>query len=165
MGSKIKSLVSLIFSISSLVSCSYLSPAGFWNSFKKELILQEQSNQGPWGGTREIYWKSNTNNPFQENEILEFASKHKWKLVDSLTITEDLPKEKLFAELKIHEYSMEVLVQKVLAKEKVQNAKIYIFKTSQMLVNLNDGDNTFENGFILLNSTKTELKLVHLWGE
>ena len=165
MSRKFKSLL-FFFSCSIVLgSCSYLSPAGFWNSFKKELILQEQSNQGPWGGTREIYWKSNTNKPFQENEILEFASKNKWTLVDSLTVTNDSPSEKLFSELKIHEYSMEVLVQKVLAKEKVVNTKIYVFKTSQMLVNLNDGDDTFENGFILLNSTKTELKLVHRWGE
>ncbi len=146
-------------------SCSNLSPAGFWTSFHKELIINNESDQGPWGGTREIYWKSNTNKPFQENEILEFASKNKWTLVDSLTVTNDSPSEKLFSELKIHEYSMEVLVQKVLAKEKVVNTKIYVFKTSQMLVNLNDGDDTFENGFILLNSTKTELKLVHRWGE
>jgi hypothetical protein len=148
-----------------LGSCSYLSPAGFWNSFKKELILQEQSNQGPWGGKRIIHWKTKSTKPFNEKELLNYATKNDWKLLESHSFETSTENNTNFKRLKSNEYSLDKLLKEVLAKEIKQGWKLYVFKTTWMLVDQKDTGETFENGFILLNSSKTELKIIHFWGE
>jgi hypothetical protein len=60
---------------------------------------------------------------------------------------------------------LDKLRNEILAKEIVQGWKLYVFKTTWMLVDQKDTGETFENGYILLNSTKTELKIIHFWGE
>lgn len=165
MGPKIKTFLSLILSIGSLVSCSYLSPAGFWKSFKKELIIKHVSDQGPWGGKRIIHWKTKSAEPFNENELLDFATKNDWKLLESHSFETSTENNTNFKRLKSNEYSLDKLLKEVLTKEIIQGWKLYVFKTTWMLVDQKDTGETFENGFILLNSSKTELKIIHFWGE
>jgi hypothetical protein len=45
----------------------------------------EDSDQGPWGGRREICWKSEKGKRFTPSEIIDFASKNGWQLTDSLS--------------------------------------------------------------------------------
>ncbi|BDD06502.1 hypothetical protein AUTU_39850 (plasmid) [Aureibacter tunicatorum] len=37
-------------------SCDKQMPAGFWKEFKPNLIVNEYSDQGPYGGKRVISW-------------------------------------------------------------------------------------------------------------
>lgn len=75
MHPKIKLLFILLGLIVLCESCSNLSPAGFWTSFQKDLIIKQESDQGPWGGTRIIHWKTKSIKPFSEKELLDFATK------------------------------------------------------------------------------------------
>ena len=56
-----------------ITSCNKATPAGFWTDFHKDLILTKNSDQGPWGGHREINWKSEANNTFTDKELIEFS--------------------------------------------------------------------------------------------
>src|SRR5256885_6454352 len=64
-------------------SCNKMTPAGFWKSYRKEFLVKSISDQGPYGGHRAIYWKANKVNTFNSNNILEFAKKNGWTLVDT----------------------------------------------------------------------------------
>ena len=165
MHPKIKLLFILLGLIVLCESCSNLSPAGFWTSFHKDLIIKQESDQGPWGGTRIIHWKTKSIKPFSEKELLDFATKNDWKLVESHSFETSTASNSTLSSLKSNEYSLDKLRNEVLAKEIVQGWKLYVFKTTWMLVDQKDTGETFENGFILLNSTKTELKIIHFWGE
>jgi len=155
-----------IFSVTILVtSCNKTSPAGFWTGFHKNLIVTKNSNQGPWGGQREITWKSETNNGFTEKELIEFADKHDWKLLDSISFSLDTLTKNSFSNLKNDDYSLAILNESILPKIKSKDSKIFIFKTTWLNIEPGNTRETFENGFAVMNSDGTELKVFHLWGE
>lgn len=155
-----------IFSLTVLVtSCNKTTPAGFWTDFHKELILTKNSDQGPWGGQREINWKSETDNTFTDKELVEFADKNDWKLVDSISFSADTLTKSTFSKLKSDDYSLNILNESILPKIKSKDSKIFIFKTTWLNVEPGNTRETFENGFAVLNSDRTELKVYHLWGE
>jgi hypothetical protein len=165
LNAKIKLLFLLIGLIILCESCSNLSPAGFWTSFHQELIIKHESDQGPWGGKRIIHWKTKSTKPFNEKELLNYATKNDWKLLESHSFETSTENNTNFKRLKSNEYSLDKLLKEVLTKEIIQGWKLYVFKTTWMLVDQKDIGETFENGFILLNSSKTELKIIHFWGE
>ncbi len=155
-----------IFSLTVLVtSCNKTTPAGFWTDFHKDLLLTKNSDQGPWGGHREIYWKSETNNSFTDKELIEFADKNDWQLVDSISFSADSITKNSFSKLKNDDYSLDILKETVLPKLKTKNNRIFIFKTTWLAVEPGNARETYENGFAVLNSDGTELKVYHLWGE
>src|ERR1700752_957282 len=75
----------------SLSSCHKTTPAGFWLDFRKDLIVKSISDQGPYGGRREIFWKATGGRKFSSKEFIEFAKENGWQLMDSIFI----PLEKL----------------------------------------------------------------------
>ena len=118
-----------IFSLTVLVtSCNKTTPAGFWTDFHKELILTKNSDQGPWGGQREINWKSETDNTFTDKELVEFADKNDWKLVDSISFSADTLTKSTFSKLKSDDYSLNILNESILPKIKSKYSKIFIQK-------------------------------------
>jgi hypothetical protein len=68
-----------------LSSCHKATPAGFWLDFRKDLLVRSISDQGPYGGKRELFWKGNRSNQFSSRELVEFATKNGWQLVDSIS--------------------------------------------------------------------------------
>lgn len=155
-----------IFSLTVLVtSCKKTTPAGFWTDFHKELILTKNSDQGLWGGEMEIYWKSETSSTFTDKELIEFADKNDWKLLDSISFSADTLTKSCFFKLKSDDYSLDILNESILPKIKSKDSKIFIFKTTWLNVEPGNTRQTFENGFAVLNSERTELKIFHLWGE
>ncbi|MFM7668892.1 MAG: hypothetical protein ACKO7D_11985 [Bacteroidota bacterium] len=165
MQTKFNSLL-LLFSCSIIfASCSNSFPSGFWENFHEELITKNESNQGALGGTLKIHWKAKSTESFSENELLDFAAKNDWTQVDSFIINENITNDSTYIKLRRDDYSFELLRSEVLTKEKFEGWKLIIFKTPWMLVDLKDTGETFENGFALLNPSKTELKIIHFWGE
>lgn len=155
-----------IFSLTVLLtSCDKTMPAGFWTDFHKDLILLKNSDQGPWGGHREINWKSQTNNFFTDKELIEFADRNDWKLLDSISFSADTLTKNSFSELKNDDYSLYILNEDILPKLKTNDNRLFIFKTTWMAVEPGNTRETFENGFAVLNSDGTELKIFHFWGE
>jgi len=155
-----------IFSLTVLLtSCNKTTPAGFWVDFHKDLMLTKNSDQGPWGGHREIIWKSEADNIFSDKELIEFADKNDWKLLDSISFSADTLTKNSFSKLKIDDYSLCILNESILPKLKSNDNKIFIFKTTWLAVEPGNARETFENGFAVLNSNGKELKIYHLWGE
>jgi hypothetical protein len=155
-----------ILSITFLVtSCNKTKPAGFWTDFQKDCILSKNSDQGPWGGHRELNWESVAINTFTPKKLIEFAEKNDWKLLDSISFSADTLTKISFSNLKIDAYSNDILKEIVLTKLKSNDNRIFIFKTTWLAVEQGNSRETFENGFAVLNSDGTELKVYHLWGE
>jgi hypothetical protein len=148
-----------------VTACSKTTPAGFWTNFRKDLILSKNSDQGPWGGHREITWKSEVKNTFNDNELIEYAEKNDWKIIDSISFLTDTLTKNSFIKLKNDDYSLDILKERVLSKLKPKDNKIFIFKTTWLAVEPGNTRETFENGFAILNSDGTELQIYHLWGE
>ncbi len=159
-------IILTIFSLTVLVtSCNKTTPAGFWTDFHKDIILTKNSDQGPWGGHREIKWKSEAYNTFSDKELIEFADKNDWKLLDSISFSADTLTKKSFSKLKNDDYSLDILNDSILPKLKTNDNRIFIFKTTWLTVEPGNTRETFENGFAVLNADGTELKVYHLWGE
>ena len=148
-----------------LVSCRKLMPAGFWNDFHTDLIISQKNDQGPWGGEREIHWKSNGKNKFTEKEIIDFAAKNDWILKQTVSLKTDTLKPTSLEHLKLDEYSIYLLKEKVISKLAPKEYKILIFKTTTVSIEPGNLDETYQNGFVALNQNGTELKIFHFWGE
>lgn len=148
-----------------MTSCNSTTPAGFWTSFHKDIMLTNNSDQGPWGGHRELNWKSEINNTFTDKELIEFADKNDWKFVDSISFSTDSITKSEFSKLKNDAYSLKLLNERILLKLKPNDNKVLIFKTTWLAVEPGNTRETFENGFAILNSDRTELKIIHFWGE
>jgi hypothetical protein len=146
-------------------SCSNTTPAGFWTNFHKDLITSKISDQGPWGGHREIHWESNNVNTFSPNEILDFANKNGWVLADSISFTADSLTRQTNSENENNDYTINILIREVLPKWKGSDIKVFIFKTGWIAVEPGNTGETDKNGFVTLNSNGTELIVYHLWGE
>jgi hypothetical protein len=70
-------------------SCSKASPAEFWRNYRTDLLIENSSDQGPYGGHRAIHWKATKSNTFTATSAIDFAIKNNWKLVDSLDFSQD----------------------------------------------------------------------------
>lgn len=142
-----------------------IMPAGFWTGFHKDLIITKNSDQGPWGGRREISWKSGTIHTFTDKELIEFAEKNDWKLLDSISVFAKTSTESSFSKLRNDGYSRDILKEIILPKMKTTDIRIFIFETTWLAVEPGNTRETFQNGFAVLSSDGTELKIYHLWGE
>jgi len=161
----IKQILTIFYSTVLATSCDKTTPAGFWTDFHYDLMLTKDSDQGPWGGHREINWESESNNTFTDEELIEFADKNDWKLLDSISFSVDTLTKKSFSKLKNDDYSLDMLNESILPKLKTNDNRIFIFKTAWLAVEPGNTRETFENGFAVLNSDGTGLKVYHFWGE
>ncbi len=148
-----------------LTSCNKTTPAGFWTEFHSDLILTKKSDQGPWGGQREINWESKSKNVFTNNELIEFAEKNGWKFIDSTSFDADTLTKGGLSQLKIDDYSQDILIDSVLPMLESKNNKILVFKTNWLKVEPGDTRETFEDGFVAISLDGTILKIYHVWGE
>ena len=88
MTTKLFLFLTLILTLA-FAACNKATPAGFWKSYKKDLLVKNISDQGPYGGHRAVYWKCDKANSFTSNNVLEFARKNGWTLVDSSAFNSD----------------------------------------------------------------------------
>src|SRR4051812_43263191 len=81
-------LLTLVVTLA-FASCNKVTPAGFWKNYRGDLLVKDLSDQGPNGGHRSAYWKSDKTNAFNSANVLDFARKNGWTLVDSSTFNGD----------------------------------------------------------------------------
>ncbi len=141
------------------VSCSKVGPAAFWKEFKPKHIKTSNSDQGPFGGTTIIDWSFNS--PIPPNEIIAFAGKNEWELVDSFVISHD---SVLNIDTK-NNYQNQILKDKAVAKLNFEQYRIFLFKTSWIAVEPGNLSKTDHNGFAILNENNTFFRVYHIWGE
>lgn len=73
----------LLFLIAfAVASCGAIpGPAAFWGTFHPELIVDHSSDQGPWGGTRSLTWRTSGATTFDFGSAAAFAQENGWKLL------------------------------------------------------------------------------------
>lgn len=57
-----------------------LSPAGFWGAYRHDELVEHESSQGPWGGSRYLHWQAKGDEGFDPQDVLQFAVEHGWRL-------------------------------------------------------------------------------------
>jgi len=160
---QIKSILSIVILAMLLPSCAKLTPASFWKSFQKKLIVKYESDQGPWGGHREIHWKATGTKTFEIQNVLDFAKKNGWVLAENLPFKLDPSHYENENDAYLHEILRNTIYRKW-ASEDVST--IYVFRTGWVCVKPGDDSiYTGKTGFIALSRDKKTLLLYHTWGD
>jgi len=160
---KIKWSLNIMILVILASSCTVIGPARFWASFHKELIEKHESDQGPWGGHRNICWKSNGKKIFETIEVLNYAKRNGWELTDSLLLSSISLN---YDSNKNDDYMYDLIRETVLQEWKLKDVNIlYIFKTGWVSVEPGNSRDTEKNGFVGISNDKKALFVYHVWGE
>jgi hypothetical protein len=62
---------------------SALSPAGFWSEYRRDELVDHNSDQGPYGGRRWLRWRAEQEGAFEARDVARFAAEHGWTLHSS----------------------------------------------------------------------------------
>ncbi len=153
-------------------SCKKTSPTFFLKEFQKENQVENNCVQNSNGGYTYIHWKSQNDHTFNLSAIIELAEKNKWTFIDSIKINE--VKQWKFNNTPIFPLSYEGFntgnsynnsVYKKFPRPVNKDFTILKFKTTWILINQETNETINENGFIVLNSNRSQMSAYHLWGE
>lgn len=155
-----------------LFSCDKVMPGGLWDKFEQALRIEKQSDQGPWGGTRSYYWKTNTKGYFNKKKVIDFTSLNDWELVDSIKYNEGQFKNwkndgKPSFIIDVGPFGP-ATDEKVLREEFPRwttSDLLYKFKTGWIILYPGTDSSTEVNGFVTLSTDGREMTVYHLWGE
>ena len=124
--------------------CSRLMPAGFWTSYRADLISGSFSDQGPWGGTRWVLWTAQTAGTFTTKDVMEFAGAEGWKCSSAgndLPDVQGMPRH-------IREAS-----------------DVFACSTGWIRVEPGTGETSDSSGYVQIEKSGTRMAVYHLWGE
>ena len=157
-----------------LCSCGKVAPAGFWTNFQKDLLIKNYSDQGPYGGYRAMYWKTDKPNTFSSRTIIAFASKNGWLLTDSVNFQKDSLKTWEYDNKFIFPLSHKGFLGSIVTNNSDyasfprwinSTLTIYKFQTGWVIIEPGTETAIEENGFVIINDKQTEMSVYHLWGE
>lgn len=134
----------LLLIIVIIVSCNKIAPDGFWKNFDSKHIIENISDQGPWGGQLIIRWKKSTG-LYNVSDVLRFASHNGWKLIESKPV-----------------HSMTGYND--LSKMWITNSGI-LYKFDSKWVKVDADTSKTAYGYLLISSDKTQMSIYHQWGE
>ncbi len=165
-------LATLILTIG-FASCNKATPAGFWKNYKSDLLVKNISDQGPYGGHRAIYWKSNKANTFISANVLEFAKKNGWTLVDSSGFNDDHTNKWTYNNKAVFPLTSTGFSDTLLNDAHLTDfprwfggqLTVYKFKTGWVTIERGTDNSIEENGFVLISNDKSQMAIYHLWGE
>jgi hypothetical protein len=154
-------------------ACNKAIPAGFWKNYQKDLLVKNVSDQGPYGGHRAVYWKSDKANTFKTDNILDFAKRNGWTLVDSSKFDNDQTSKWTYNEQAVFPLTnvgfSDTLLNNVHLTDFPRwfggQLTVYKFKTGWVTIEPGTDNSIEENGFVVINSDRTEMAVYHLWGE
>jgi hypothetical protein len=162
------SLLTLAF-----LSCNKMTPAGFWKNYNSRFLIKSISDQGPYGGHRALYWKSNEDKTFSSVGIIKFATENGWKLIDSSEYQAHhttkwtylgkpiFPLDHTgFSEVPSNNSTFEYFPRRFGG-----TVKVFKFKTGWIAIAPGTDNSIEENGFVLVNNLGNEMSVYHLWGE
>lgn len=159
MNNKVFQLIIFLFFVT---SCNKSTPAGFWKNYKNKFILNNNSNQGPYGGYRAMHWKANQINTFSVNDVLDYANKNGWKLLDSLRFNQSQTDKWVYDNKAVFPLTSQGFSESIINNSELNNfprwfdgdLKVFVFKTGWLLFQPGTDESTEENGFIVLNKKK-----------
>jgi len=163
------SVISTLF----FVCCNRATPAGFWKNYKTDFLEKNISDQGPYGGHRAVYWKSEKPLTFDTKNILDFATKNGWTLTDSSEFDQSQTIKWTYENKEIFPLSSTGFNDTIKSISTYNSfprwfggqLKLYKFKTGWVTIEPGTDNSIEENGFVLLNKDKSEFAVYHLWGE
>ena len=165
-------LLTLIWTFS-FISCNKTTPTGFWKNYETNFLVKNISDQGPYGGHRAVYWKSEKPLTFDTKNILDFAEKNGWALLDSLEFTKEQTDKWKFSNNAIFPLTSLGFSDTNLNDAHLEDfprwfggqLKLYKFKTGWVTIEPGTDNSIEENGFVLINQAKSEMAVYYLWGE
>jgi len=165
-------ILTLLLTLAS-ISCNKATPAGFWKNYEITFLLNNISDQGPYGGHRAIYWKADKAHSFNSQDVLEFARKNGWTLVDSSEFTEDQTNKWTYSNNDVFPLTSTGFSDTLLTNAQLEyfprwfggKISVYKFKTGWVTIKPGTDDSIEENGFVLISNDKREMAVYHLWGE
>jgi hypothetical protein len=145
----------------------------FWKNYKHDLIVEKNSDHGPYGGHSAIYWNAGNSTAFSAADILGFASKNGWTLVDSAAITKDQVNKWMYSNQAVFPLTKTGFSDSVLNNAQLRQfprwfggpVNLYTFKTGWITIEPGTDNSIEENGFVLLNDDWKEMAVYFLWGE
>ena len=155
------------------ISCNKAIPTGFWKNYKANILVKNISDQGPYGGHRAVYWKSEKPFNFDTKNVLDFAAKNGWTLTDSLEFDQIQTMKWKYNRMEIFPLTSAGFSDTAKSSSTYNyfprwfggQLKLYKFKTGWVTIEPGTDNSIEENGFVLLNQDKSELAVYHLWGE
>ncbi|WP_243346938.1 hypothetical protein [Parabacteroides sp. FAFU027] len=168
---RIKEVILLIIISIGIISCTKISPAAFWLNYKKDFIVKELNNQGPWGGYRIIHWKIKGNEAFEKSDIFNYAKDNGWILIDSCSYNTKLPNSWSFLGKAIFPFNYnksnnaDNQINDKLPRYIYSDFDLYSFRTGWLLVEPGTDESIEKTGFILFSKSRQEMTIYHLWGE
>jgi hypothetical protein len=156
-----------------LSSCSSTIPSGFWTDFQKNFLKENIRDMGPYGGHRAMHWKAEKQRAFNSKEVIDFATKNGWQLVDSLEVQADDLKTWYYNNAPIFPLSHTGFSATPSNNSTYKNfprwiksaLKVYTFETGWVTIEPGTDDSIEENGFVVLENEGSEMSVYHLWGE
>jgi hypothetical protein len=154
-------------------ACNKATPAGFWKNYKKDLVVKNISDQGLYGGNRVVCWKSDRANTFNFKEVHDFANNNGWTLVDSADFNKEQTSKWVYDNNPIFPLSHAgfndpaniISTYADFPRWFGGHVKVYRFKTGWITIEPGTDNSLEENGFVVINSDRTEMAVYHLWGE
>ena len=115
-----------------------------------------------------MYWKTDNKNTFAAKQVIDFATKNGWELVDSILFPSDTlgkwKTEHTFP-FTYSDFSDTTMNMEAFPRWIMSEVEVYRFKTGWIAVEPGNARETDKNGYVTINSDGTELSVYHLWGE
>jgi hypothetical protein len=166
--------LSLFFLLSiTFVSCNKATPACFWKKFDARFLINNISDQGPYGGHRAMYWKTDRANYFNSVDVLLFAQRNGWTFLDSSNFSQEQTRRWIYNGKRVFPLTSTGFSDSVLDDAHLTDfprwfggqVSIYKFKTGWITIKHGTDDFVEENGFVVIKHNKAEMAVYHLWGE
>ena len=162
-----------LFLTLAFISCNKSTPASFWKNYKKDLLLKNISDQGPAGGHRALYWKSDKANNFNATNVLDFARKNDWTLIDSSHFNDDQTNKWTYNNIAVFPLTSIGFSDTLLNDAHLTDfprwfggqVVVYTFKTGWVTIEPGTDNSMEQNGFIVINNNGREMAVYHLWGQ
>ena len=172
---KLIKLAAILILVSFMLNCCQkIEPAGFWTDFHRDLLKEQYNDQGPWGGHRAIYWTSERQKSFDTKNVIDFAFKNGWTIVDSTDYTSDEIKAWTYLGKPIFPLSHEGFNSTMTPSIKTYmyfprwtNSDVLVlrFKTGWISILPGTDKENEINGVVMLSKDRRENAVYHLWGE
>jgi hypothetical protein len=135
-----------------LSSCAKLSPAGFWATYRPELIVQKYSDQGPWGGIRWVHWVAPAPGTFTLADVERFATSNGWACQKPVAYSAE--------QVRAWQSS-----RKEFPRHIDGDSLVVQCDSRWVRVEPGSGDSSTAFGYIQIDRSGTRLAVYHLWGE
>lgn len=163
----------IIFTALLINSCNNLIPTAFWKNFESGYIIENISDQGPYGGHRAMYWKTEGAKTFKSEKIIKFAKENGWILTGTEKFSHEKMKNwkengKLVFPLTSQGFKPELMednISKDFPRWINSDITVYKFKTNFVTIEPGTDESINENGFVIINKDGTEMSVYNLWGE